>query len=78
MKKTILATDYFEVKLNPYQVKTKGRHPVRWVAGGSYLIEDFDVEVNPAGDLGYWWLNQKDYDEFRRNLKEVSLEEVCE
>lgn len=36
-KTTILATCFDDVKINPYQVKTKGKHPIRWFDGGISL-----------------------------------------
>lgn len=72
MKKTILASEYNSKKMHIYDVKTKGKHPVHMIDGGSYLTEneeDFD-----NGDMGWFWLNQKEYDYYKSQLKEVVIE----
>ena len=40
MKKTILASEYNSKKMHIYDVKTKGKHPVHMIDGGSYLTEN--------------------------------------
>lgn len=74
-KTTILATCFDDVNIYPYQVKTKGKHPIRWFDGGSYYTEDDTINVEPSGDLGWWWLNKRDYETFKQHLKPIVVDE---
>ena len=72
--KTILAADFDPKKYHIYDVKTTGRHPVHLIDAGGLLTED-------DGDYGsldmYWfYLNQREYELFKKNLHEVEVE-VC-
>lgn len=69
-KKKILVCDWYK-HIYPYDVKTKGKHPVHMIEGGSYLTEeDFD---NGCGDMGWFWLNSRDYDYFKNHLEEKEV-----
>lgn len=70
--KTIKAAVYDEKKMHPYVVKTKGKHPVHMIEGGEYLTEDQTV-FDESSDMGWFWLNQRDYDYFKSQLKDVTI-----
>lgn len=67
----ILAAAFEPRKMHLYDVKTMGKHPVHVIEGGGYLTE---VEEDFGdGDCGWYWLNQKEYDYFKSQLKEVEI-----
>lgn len=70
----IQATLNEEKKFHPYTCKTSGKHPVRLVDGGSLLTE-YKGKVWEAGDMGWYYLNQKEYDMFKANMKEYDIED---
>ena len=55
--------------IQPYYARTTGKHPVHMIDGGSYLTED--ARYSGDGDMGWFFLNAKDYAWFKANLKEV-------
>ena len=59
-------------KMHIYDVKTKGKHPVHIIEGGEYITEDETV-FDESSDLGWFWLNQKEYDYFKSKCKEITL-----
>ena len=70
-KKKILVCDWYR-HIHPYDVKTTGKHPVHMIEGGQYLTEeDFD---NGPGDMGWFWLNSRDYNYFKSHLEEKEVE----
>lgn len=74
MKKVkMLVCDYEALGLHPYIVLTKSKHPVHMIEGGNYITED-ERPTNPASDMGYFGMNQRDYEIFKANLKEVEIE----
>ena len=73
MKVKVLATKYEAKKFHPYQVETKGKHPIHIIEGGEYITEDMRV-FDECDDCGVWWLNQKEYEYFKNNLREIELE----
>lgn len=62
--KKVLVAEFDVKKLHPYTVETTGKHPVHMIEGGEYLTEDESC-FNPAGDMGWFFLNQKEYDYFK-------------
>lgn len=71
-KQKILGAIFDSKKMHIYDVKTKGRHPVHVVEGGEYITEeDFD---NGEGDCGWFWLNQKEYDYYKSQIKEIEVD----
>ena len=73
MKVKILATKNESKKFHPYQVETKGKHPIHIIEGGEYLTEDMRI-FDECDDCGVWWLNQREFDYFMRNLKVIEIE----
>lgn len=71
-KKTILVAEYDPKKMHVYDVKTTGKHPVHMIEGGEYLTES--EEDFGSGDMGWFWLNQKEYDYFKSQLREIKIE----
>lgn len=51
-------------KMHIYDVKTTGKHPVHLIEGGEYITED-DREFDPCGDMGWFFLNQREYEYFK-------------
>lgn len=74
-KKTILVADFNPKKMHVYDVKTTGKHPVRLIEGGKWITESESEEIDESGDMGWYWLNQKEYDYFKSQLIEVELDE---
>lgn len=73
MKVKVLVAKNRPGKYHPYQVKTRGKHPIHIINGGDYLTEDMRV-FDECDDCGIWWLNQKEYDYFKSNLNEIELD----
>ena len=69
----VLVADFEYKKYHPYEVKTKGKHPIHIIEGGDYITEDMRV-FDECSDCGVWRLNQKEYDYFKSNLKEIELD----
>lgn len=73
-KKLVKVCEDWYGNIYPYFVKTsRAKHPIHMIEGGDYLTEDMS-EFNPAGDMGVFGLNQKDYEWFKSHLVEVELE----
>lgn len=70
-KATIIGARFEPNKMHIYDVKTTGKHPVHLVDGGSYLTEDKGSFGN--GDMGWFFLNQREYDYFKSKCGEVSF-----
>ena len=70
--KTILAALFDTKKMHVYDCKTTGKHPVHMIEGGSYLTES--KEDFGSGDMGWFFLNQKEYDYFKSQLREIEIE----
>lgn len=68
----IKAAIFEPTKMHPYVVKTKGKHPVHIIEGGEYITEDERV-FDESSDLGWFWLNQKEYDYFKSQVKEYDI-----
>ena len=71
--KKIMAAKFDPKKMHIYDVKTKGKHPVRLIEGGDYITEYDGEDIDPGGDMYWFYLNQKEYDYYRSQLKEVNL-----
>ena len=70
--KTILAAKFEPTKMHIYDVKTTGKHPVHMIEGGEYLTEDETI-FNEYSDMGWFFLNQKEYAYFKSQIKEVTI-----
>ena len=60
-------------KMHVYDVKTHGKHPVHLIEGG-YVITEDKRDFEQSGDMGWFWLNQKEYDYFKSQCKEIEVE----
>ena len=69
----VLAAIFDPKKMHVYDVKTKGKHPVHMIDGGEYLTED-ERSFENSGDMGWFFLNQKEYDYFKSQLKIYEVE----
>ena len=69
----ILGAEFNPKKMHIYDVKTSGKHPVHLIEGGDIITEDERV-FDESSDLGWFWLNTKDYDYYlsQRKLIEVA------
>lgn len=75
-KNTILAAIFDPKKMHVYDVKTTGKHPVRLIEGGKWITESESEDIDECGDMGWYWLNQKEYDYFKSQLIEVEIENL--
>lgn len=75
-KNTILAAIFDPKKMHVYDVKTTGKHPVRLIEGGNWITESESEELDERSDMGWYWLNQKEYDYFKSQLIEVEIENL--
>ena len=69
----IIGAKFDPKKMHIYDVKTTGKHPVHLIDGGLIITED-DRAFEQSGDMGWFWLNQKDYDYFKSQCKEMDAE----
>lgn len=69
----IIGATFDPKKMHIYNVKTKGKHPVHLIEGGSYITED-ERDFDHSGDMGWFWLNQRDYDYFKSQCREIVIE----
>jgi len=71
-KLKIICAEFDPKKMHIYDVKTTGKHPVHLIEGGELLTEDVR-DFGPA-DMGWFWLNQKEYEYFKSQCKEVVID----
>lgn len=69
---TIFGAEFEPKKMHIYDVKTSGKHPVHLVEGGEIITEDERV-FDESSDLGWFWLNQKDYDYYLSQRKLIKV-----
>ena len=68
----IVGATFDNKKMHIYEVKTKGKHPVHLIEGGEIITEDERV-INESSDLGWFWLNEKEYQYFKSQCKEIVI-----
>jgi len=71
MKLLVLATEYNPKKMHLYDCKTTGKHPVHLIGAGLYLTldeRDFGDE-----DMGWFFLNTKEYEYFKAHLDYIEV-----
>ena len=73
MKVTFFGADFEPNKMHVYDVKTRGKHPVHLIEGGSYITED-ERGFDPSGDMGWFWLNQREYEYFLSKCRNIEIE----
>ena len=71
-KRKVLVAKYEPTKMHLYDAPFRGKHPVHLIEGGEYLTES--EEDFGYGDMGWFNLNQKEYDYFKSQLKVVEIE----
>lgn len=76
MKKVKVQVCKFDTKkLHPYDVKTTGKHPVHMIEGGAYLtLDERDFDDGHCSDMGWFFLNIKEYNYMMEHMEEVELE----
>lgn len=77
MRKTVIIKGvvFDPKKLHPYDVKTTGKHPIHMIEGGKYLTEDDrSFEKGSCDDMGWFFLNQREYDYYKANEKDIEVE----
>lgn len=70
----IIGATFDPKKMHIYDVKTKGKHPVHLIEGGEFITEDMRPLGDPQGDMGMYWLNQREYDYFKSQCREIVIE----
>lgn len=68
----LLATEFNPKKYHIYDVKTTGKHPVHLIEGGEYITED--ERYFGSADMGWFFLNTKEYNLLKENLREMTIE----
>lgn len=69
---TFIGAEFQTNKMHVYDVKTSGKHPVHLIEGGEYITED--QRDFGTDDMGWFWLNQKEYDYFKSQCHEITIE----
>ena len=67
----IIAAVFEPSKMHIYDVKTSGKHPVHLISGGEYITEDTREDFE--SDMGWFWLNQKEYNYFKSMCEEIDI-----
>lgn len=70
---SFIGAEFDPKKMHPYDVKTHGKHPVHLIEGGSYITEDNTTQFDPCGDMGWFWLNEKEYQYYKSQTREITL-----
>lgn len=73
MQVTLVATIFERKKYHIYDCRTTGKHPVHLIEGGKYITEDKRY-FGDRGDMGWFFLNQREYDLLKSNMKEMTIE----
>lgn len=75
MKVRFIGTEFEPKKMHVYDVKTTGKHPVHLIEGGEYITEDErSFETGCCDDMGWFWLNSKEYNYFKSKCREIEIE----
>lgn len=69
----LLATEFNNKKYHIYDCKTTGKHPVHIIEGGDLITLDERV-FNICSDLGWFFLNTREYNLLLENLREITIE----
>lgn len=73
MKIKMLVAKFEPNKMHVYPVETKSKHWMRLIEGGDYITQD-DRDLPPSGDMGWFGINQKEYDYYLSKRQELELE----
>jgi len=68
----IIGTKFDNKKMHIYDCKTFGKHPVHLIEGGDIITED-DRIFNEYSDMGWFFLNEKEYQYFKSQCKEITI-----
>ena len=68
---TFIGTEFEPKKMHIYVVKTSGKHPVHLIEGGDYITED-ERDFGNA-DMGWFWLNEKEYNYFKKLCRKITI-----
>lgn len=71
---TFVGAEFEPNKMHVYDVKTKGKHPVHLIEGGSYITED-ERGFEPSGDMGWFWLNEREYQYYKSKEHTITISE---
>jgi len=71
-KVKIIGAEFDPKKMHLYDVKTSGKHPVHLIEGGDILTEDYGVFG--SGDMGWFWLNEKEYQYFKSQCRKMEVD----
>jgi hypothetical protein len=69
----IIGAEFEPKRMHIYDVKTHGKHPVHLIRGGAYITEDMRDFNDDNGDMGVFWLNEKEYRYFKSQCKEIDV-----
>ena len=72
---TFVGAEFEPHKMHVYDVKTKGKHPVHLVEGGSYITEDDTTQFDPCGDMGWFYLNEREYQYYKSKERTITISE---
>lgn len=68
----IIAAVFESSKMHLYDVETAGKHPVHLIEGGEYITEDERI-FDECSDMGWFYINQKEYDYFKSQCREIDV-----
>ena len=61
-KEKIMVAIFDPKKMHIYDCKTSGKRPVRLVDGGEYITQSESENFNECGDMGWYYINQKEFE----------------
>lgn len=68
----IIGAKFDTKKMHIYDCKTIGKHPVHLIEGGDIITED-DRILKESSDMGWFFLNEKEYQYFKSQCKEITI-----
>lgn len=69
---SFVGAEFNPQKMHVYDVKTSGKHPVHLIEGGEIITEDERV-FDESSDLGWYWLNEKEYQYFKSQCHKIQI-----
>lgn len=73
IKDSFIGCEFEPKKMHIYDVKTHGAHPVHLIRSGEYITEDTREFNNDNGDMGWFWLNTKEYNYYKSKARKIEI-----
>lgn len=74
-KEKIMVAIFDPKKMHIYDCKTSGKRPVRLVDGGEYITQSESGKFDEGGDMGWYYINQKEFEYMQSQMVEATINE---